>query len=85
MTEWDPEFAITENELSRADKLKTIAEFHVISTQDGFYIMVQIGVRKLHLATRRDLEQPKIFKSFDRLLTSIQEKFPGVRLLQLHL
>lgn len=73
---WNPENSITEKELERIVKKKLVTEFHIRqSSSGGFYVTVLLGDTELYLATRREIESPRIFRDIGKLLANIQKRF----------
>lgn len=87
MTPWNPENAITEPDLELAAKKEAVKKFYITQCTEGFYITVRLNWRDddIHLATRRQRDRPKMFKSIGRLIEHIRKKFPSITFIQLHL
>jgi len=88
MTPWNPDNAINEHDLEVAVRKGAVKRFYI--TQDpneGFYITVRLVWRDddIHLATRRERDKPRMFKSIGRLIEHIRLKYPKITLIQLHL
>lgn len=87
MTPWNPENAITEPDLELAAKKDAVKKFYITQSTEGFYVTLRLNWRDddLHLATRRERDRPKMFKSIGRLIEHIRQKCPNITFIQLHL
>lgn len=86
MLKWQPEHSITDPDLVLMAQQGAIIEFNIMEhPAGGFYITVRLNWRKelLHLATRRQRDQPKIFMNLERLVTHIRENYVGVNEIKL--
>ena len=78
---WNPDDTITEAELVRQAKIGAINGMTIEQTSAGYQVVVALKwhPRKVALRTRRGLTEPRIFKSLERLVDLIRERFPSVR------
>ena len=84
----DPDNTITQPELHLAVRKNAVREFHIEQVAPGaFVVRVRLNWRPedLYLVTRRNRAQPRCFKDFDRLLQQIEEKYPKIIDIHLHL
>ena len=75
-----PDCSILENELARVAEQEKIDGFKIIETADGFYVVASIKARKpesLYLSTRREPEQPRLFRDLERLNSLLRELYPN--------
>jgi hypothetical protein len=79
--EWLPENSIVDPELALMAQKGVITEFNIIEdVRGGFYITLRVTWRPelLHLATRRERDEPRMFMNLDRLVKHIREKYSGI-------
>lgn len=80
MTIDEPENTIHDPDLALAARKGAIKQLTIVQTGEGFYIVVKLnrGDESIVLTTRRERDQPRYFKHFERLITHIRESYPGV-------
>lgn len=84
---WSPDNTITEVELARQARIGAITEMVIEQTHDGYQVLVRLKwyPERIAIRTRRSLDEPRLFKSLERLVAFIRGRFPEVRELGLTL
>lgn len=77
---WHADNTITEVELVRQVKLGAVTEMIIEQTQAGFAIIVRLKWHSepVALRTRRDETDARLFKSLERLVDLIRDRFPAI-------
>ncbi len=80
-TAWHPDNTITEVDLARQAKLGTVTEMAIEETPNGYQVVVRLSwhPERVALRTRRASVEPRMFKSLERLVGHIRERYPSVR------
>lgn len=86
-TVWHPDNTITEVDLAQQAKLGTVTEMTIEQTPRGYQVVVRLSWHpaRVALRTRRASSEPRIFKSLERLVSHIRERYPAVRQVQIDL
>lgn len=76
----DPDNTLIEPDLSLYAKKGVIKDIHIQEVAEGFIVLIHLTWRTedLYLATRRDRDQPKCFKSIQPLLELLRAYVPGI-------
>ena len=85
MSLWHQDNTITEVELARQAKLGAVTEMTIQQVAGGYQVLVRL---KWHpdpvaLRTRRSMDEARLFKSLERLVEHIRQRYPAVR--QIHI
>lgn len=86
-TVWHPDNTITEVDLAQQSKLGTVTEMTIEQTPRGYQVVVRLSWHpaRVALRTRRTSTEPRIFKSLERLVSHIRERYPAVHQVQIEL
>lgn len=84
---WHQDNTITSAELARQAKLGTVVETTIEQTSSGYQVVIQLGwhPQPLALRTRRATTTPRMFKSLERLVSHIRERYPSIRRMKIEL
>lgn len=84
---WHPDNTITEVDLAQQSKLGTVTEMVIEQTPRGYQVVVRLSWHpaRVALRTRRTSNEPRIFKSIERLVSHIRERYPAVQQVQIEL
>lgn len=87
MAHWHQDNTITEVELARQAKLGAVTEMTVVQTAAGYQVLLRLKWHpdRVALRTRRSITEPRVFKSLERLVAHIRERYPSVRQVQIEL
>lgn len=80
--QWLPENSVEDAEIALMAKKRAITTFNIIEhEEDNFYVTLYFNWRPelIHLATRRIKTEPRMFKSLDRLIAHVKNKYPVIR------
>jgi hypothetical protein len=78
-TPCSPANSILEGDLELAVQQQTLKKLTIAETQDGFYVIAQLkwaGNKEWYLTTRREREQPRLFKDLKRLNDHLKDAYP---------
>lgn len=78
---WNPDDTITEVELVRQAKIGAVSGMTIEQTSGGYQVIVGLKwhPRRVVLRTRRGLTEPRIFKSLERLIDHIRDRYSSIR------
>lgn len=87
MGHWHQDNTITELELARQAKLGAVTEMTIEQIPAGYQVLLRLKWHpdRVALRTRRTLDEPRVFKSLERLVAHIRERYPAVRQVQIEL
>lgn len=88
--EWKMENSINEPDLEAIAKTNSIQGLRLVEVPEGFHVYatiltVTLAARELFLATRRNRDEPRLFKDISRLVAFIKQKYPRVKAVSLEL
>lgn len=85
MSLWHQDNTITEVELTRQAKLGAVTEMTIEQVAGGYQVLVRLKWHPdpIALRTRRSTNEPRLFKSLERLVEHIRQRYPSVR--QIHI
>lgn len=78
-TPCSPANSILEGDLELAVQQQTLKKLTIAETPDGFYVIAQLkwaGNKEWYLTTRREREQPRLFKDLKRLNDHLKTAYP---------
>lgn len=78
-TPCSPANSILEGDLELAVQQQTLKKLTIAETPDGFYVVAQLkwaGNKEWYLTTRREREQPRLFKDLKRLNDHLKTAYP---------
>lgn len=86
-TIWHEDNTITEVDLARQAKLGAVTEMAIEQTAQGYQVVVGLTWHpdRVALRTRRSTTEPRLFKSLERLVAHIRERYPSVRQVRIEL
>lgn len=78
-TPCSPANSILEGDLELAVQQQTLKKLTIAETPDGFYVVAQLkwaGNKEWYLTTRRERDQPRLFKDLKRLNDHLKTAYP---------
>lgn len=78
-TPCSPANSILEGDLELAVQQQTLKKLTIAETPDGFYVVAQLkwaGNKEWYLTTRRERDQPRLFKDLKRLNDHLKADYP---------
>lgn len=78
-TPCSPANSILEGDLELAVQQQTLKKLTIAETPDGFYVVAQLkwaGNKEWYLTTRRERDQPRLFKDLKRLNDHLKMAYP---------
>lgn len=84
---WHQDNTITEVDLARQAKLGAVAEMTIEQAAQGYQVVVRLSwhPERVALRTRRSTTEPRMFKSLERLVAHIRERYPTIRQVRIEL
>ncbi|MCL1635947.1 hypothetical protein M2650_15090 [Luteimonas sp. SX5] len=84
---WHEDNTITEVDLARQAKLGAVTEMSIVQTPQGYQVVVGLKwhPERVVMRTRRSTTEPRLFKSLERLVAHIRERYPAVRQVRIEL
>ncbi len=84
---WHQDNTITEVDLARQAKLGAVTEMTIEQAAHGYQVVVRLSwhPERVALRTRRSTTEPRMFKSLERLVAHIRERYPTIRQVKIEL
>lgn len=84
---WHQDNTITEVDLARQAKLGAVTEMTIEQATQGYQVVVRLSwhPERVALRTRRSTTEPRMFKSLERLVAHIRERYPTIRQVKIEL
>ena len=86
-TRWHEDNTVTEVELARQAKLGAVTDMAIVQTAEGYQVVVGLKwhPEPVAMRTRRSMTEPRLFKSLERLVAHIRERYPSMRQVRIEL
>lgn len=84
--QWPAENSVEDSNVATMALKGYVTEFNIIEHDVGlFYVTLRFNWRPdlVHLSTRRNKTEPRLFKDLTRLIAHIKEKYPQIRTINL--